>query len=183
MRWWPLAVVVLAVGAVVVVIGTRGPETTTIRLGGGEQGGQYQQVAALIAHNVGETVESISVSVQPGRGSADNVARLEAGSLEMGLVQNDAEGGAELRTVALLYDEVLHLMVGSKSGIETPADLRGKRVAVGAAGSGTATLAVAVLEHFGLPRDAYTALDLPLRDAFVGLTEGSVDAMFAVAGL
>ncbi len=163
----------------------------------GPEGGSYRRVGeairgALRGAEAGGQGE-IEFSTAPSTGSVANVRRLSRGDAELAIVQGDVlfhavrgtgafpETVGGLRAVAVLYPETLHLLArpgGEIAGLES---LRGRRVAVGEAGSGTAVSAAEVLEAAGLdPKDVTTAA-LALPAALAALKAGEVDAVFAPA--
>ena len=95
--------------------------------------------------------------------AVDNIKLLKAGKGELAMViadvTNDAiqgvgrfekDGKIPLRTLAVLYGNLNHMVVLKESGINTVPDLKGKRVSVGAPGSATEVKSVRILEAFGL---------------------------------
>lgn len=130
-------------------------------LAGGPESGEYQQVATLIATsltNSGTTSEALSTD-----GSVENVELLGSGQVAAALVQNNvamrARVGAtpfvcsaapDLRALASLFPEQVHVIVRRDSPVASLADLKGKRVDVGLANSGTRFDAEAVLAATGL---------------------------------
>ena len=89
---------------------------------------------------------------------------------------------ANLRALASLYVESLHLVVTAISGIKRVADLRGRRVSLDVEGSGTLIDALAVLEAFGLAPGDLTAVHVSQDRAIDLMTGGALDALFIVAG-
>lgn len=134
---------------------------------------------------------------QLSSGALANLRDLEAGWLEAALVQADvahlaftaggpfAEGPARvnLRAVASLYPQALHVVVLRRGRIGRLEDLRGRRVALGERGSGTGWAAGRVLAAHGLGRDDLEARDLAPGLAVERLAAGKLDAVFALGGL
>ncbi len=87
----------------------------------------------------------------------------------------------ELRYIAYLYGVQTNLVVNKNSPIKTFSDLKGKRVALGAAGSGVYEVATELMENHGLTKDLYKPLWLGYKEVVEGLQDGSIDAGF-VAG-
>lgn len=88
----------------------------------------------------------------------------------------------DIRTIGTLHSSILHMVTLPGSGIETIEDLRGKRVAVGPAGGGTLNLLRDVLEIHGMTMEDLTPSFVSYSDGFSQLTDGFLDASFAVAG-
>ena len=141
-------------------------------------------------------VEGLIASAVSSRGSVDNINAIVSGLRNSGFAQSDVaywaytgtgtqEGqppAENLRTIASLFEEHIHLVALADSGIETVADLAGKRVSVDEPGSGTYVDARLILEAFGLTFDDIEEENLKGGDATEALRNGKVDALFIVAG-
>jgi TRAP transporter TAXI family solute receptor len=163
-----------------------------LRIGTGGTAGTYFPVGVLMAAAVSQPGKIIATA-QSSNGSLGNVISVSSGSLESGLSQADVaswgyngvgifEGKPRLlglRLIANLYPESIHIVVKKGSGIKTIGDLRGKRVALDEAGSGTLISARQVLAAYGLteadmkpeyikPNQAGDKLRAATLDAFDG---------------
>ncbi len=125
-----------------------------------------------------------------------NVRGIQQGRLESGFVQSDVAYWAytgtgtfagmdpvsELRTIASLYPESVHIVVRDDSSIRRIGDLRGKRVSLDEPGSGTLIDAELVLREYGISTSdidpEYMKPDLAIRR----MRERKLDAFFIVAG-
>jgi uncharacterized protein len=87
-----------------------------------------------------------------------------------------------LRFIAALFPEDVHIVVRAESGIHTIKDLKGKRIGMGEAGSGTLADARLVLEAAGISECDVTSRFLRLAPAAEALAAGEIDAFFIVAG-
>ncbi|MGE4527561.1 MAG: TAXI family TRAP transporter solute-binding subunit [Rhodospirillaceae bacterium] len=87
----------------------------------------------------------------------------------------------ELCAVTALAPESLHILVRRGGGIRKVADLKGKRIAIGAEASDPAALTALVLRLHGISRRAYKAVPLNPEAAASALAEGRVDAMIFLA--
>jgi hypothetical protein len=128
----------------------------------------------------------------PSEGSVGNIRLLTDHSVQFALVQNDIARSAyagtgrfagapqrDLRAVASLFPETIQLVARSSAGITSVADLQGRRVGLGPAGSGTRANALAILAANGLTEDALGAtFPGPLSDAVQALAEDRIDAFF-----
>ena len=136
---------------------------------------------------------SVSVSTQ---GSVSNVIGISNGTLEGGFAQADVVFWAlrgehvfrtrgaigNLRSVANLYPEAMHLVVGINSGIRSLEDLEKKKISIGPAGSGTNAAAQLLLETRGVrvsKENMFTLLD---SESYEAITSGEIDAFFMIAG-
>src|SRR5699024_2624777 len=84
--------------------------------------------------------------------------------------------------VGSLYPETVQIVTTKKSGIESVEDLKGKKVSVGAPGSGTYVNAEQILEMHGLTMDDIDAQNLDFGESAGGIKDGNIDAAFITAG-
>lgn len=184
-------------------------EPTFFRIGTGSTSGTYYPVGGLIASAISNPVGSRSCErggscgvpgliavAQSTSGSVENVEAIALGQMESGFCQADvaywASTGtgiyeaigarANIRSIANLYPETLHLIVRQDLGVHRVSDLRGKRISVDREGSGSRVDAMLVLEAYGLGPD-----DLEIISAAPGvaadlLRAGELDGFFMVVG-
>ena len=98
-----------------------------------------------------------------------------------GTMESEAPA-SDLRSIAALFPEHIHLVTLADSGIESVSDLRGLRGSVDEPGSGTRVDATLILDAFGIGLDDITAEDVKGAAATDALRNGRLDAMFVVAG-
>lgn len=141
-------------------------------------------------------VDGLIASAVSSRGSVDNVNAIVSGLRDSGFAQSDVaywaytgtgtmegeEPAEDLRTIAALFEEHIHLVTLADSGISSVADLKGKRVSLDEPGSGTYVDANLILEANGLSQDDLTPEQLKGAAATEALRNGKVDAIFVVAG-
>jgi TRAP transporter TAXI family solute receptor len=137
-------------------------EKTVVSLGTATPGGGFPAYGQAFADTVNETDPTLEVRPQNTKGSTDNVPLLEAGKLDLGLVQGEvaleAFNGigrpkADLRLLSAMYATPGMFVVRADSPYRSIDDLKGKPVAFGAKGSGLVILARYVLDGLGLDRD------------------------------
>ncbi|MEA5064416.1 MAG: TAXI family TRAP transporter solute-binding subunit, partial [Eubacteriales bacterium] len=129
----------------------------------GGTSGTYYALGGEIANLFAKNIEGLDVTAQSTGASAENIRLIDRGEAELGIVQNDvadyafngvnAFEGEQIQNfdvVASMYPEVVQLVVNADAGINTLADLKGKKVSIGAAGSGVYFNAVQYLEVAGL---------------------------------
>ncbi len=132
-------------------------------LGGGPRGGSFQGVAEELAAIINESALEKQVSARPSGGSAANLFKVSQGRLDMALVyagdaylaekglhRSDRKPLENVEALARLYGGAAQLVVAEWSVIETPYDLKGKRVAIGNPGSGTALSAKRYFSSLGI---------------------------------
>ena len=164
------------------------------RIGTGGTAGTYYPVGGMIANAVSQPGKII-VTAQATNGSVANVNGIAGGAMESGFSQSDvatwAYSGtfafqdkkvADLRMIANLYPESIHLVVKKGSGIKTVADLKGKRVALDEPGSGTLINARMVLAAYGVKESDIKPEYIKPNQAGDKLKDGALDAFFFVGG-
>ena len=141
-------------------------------------------------------VPNLIASAVSSRGSVDNVNAIISGLRNSGFAQSDVaywaytgtgtmegkEPSKDLRTIAALFQEHIHLVALKKSNINSVKDLKGKRVSLDEPGSGTYVDAKLILESNGLSTSDVKAEALKGKAATDALRNGKVDAIFVVAG-
>ena len=162
---------------------------------GGEAGTYYGYCTAM--SGVLNEKTGIDFKVLTSGGSKANIQRIQVEDANMAIVQNDvmyyAYTGTDLFTgeqtqdfsaMAVLYPELCQIIASKESGIKTVADLAGKRVSVGDAGSGVEFNAKQILEACGI--DMETGIqknNLGFDASADALKDGKIDAFFCVAGI
>jgi TRAP transporter TAXI family solute receptor len=177
------AVVIVVAGGVWYWFGAA-TSVQPLRIGTGGAGGTYYPLGQGLAEVFNaELPDRVRAEVLETSGSSDNAQRLEAGEVEMAIVQNDTEVGADVRAIAPLYPEVLQVVVRAEVGIESLRDVWGHPMSAGPEGSGTDVLASRVLEHFGMAEYADTLVHCSTSQAVERFEGGEIDGAFLVSGL
>ena len=144
------------------VAGAQAAEFINVLTGG--TSGIYYPMGVALSQIYGKAMPDVKASVQSTKASAENLNLLQAGRGEIGFTLGDAlsdawKGDAEagfatplkkLRGLAGIYPNYIQIVASADSGIKTLADLKGKRISVGAPKSGTELNARAVLKAAGL---------------------------------
>ncbi|MBS0336938.1 MAG: TAXI family TRAP transporter solute-binding subunit [Proteobacteria bacterium] len=137
-------------------------DRTVVLLGTATPGGGFPVYGAAFAATVNEAEPSLRVETQNTRGSGENIPLLEAGKLDLGLVQGESaheavygigRKKADLRIVAAMYSSPGLFVVRADSHAKTIRDLVGKPIAFGAKSSGLVILSRYVLDGIGLDQD------------------------------
>ena len=168
--------------------------TEQVRMATGGPTGTYYAYGTALGQILTEKTK-IPISIQSTGASKANIQLMEAGEIEIAMVQNDvmdyAWKGVDLfngeviqsfRGMAALYAEVCQIVANPAAGIRTIADLRGKNVSVGDAGSGTEFNSRQILEAYGMSFDDIGKQNLGVGDSADALRDGKIDAFFFVAG-
>ncbi len=183
---------VLALALVVSLAACGG--TTSMTMGTGSPTGTYYAYGGIIGqyitNNAGVTVNTVSTG-----GSKDNIQGINIGDYQLGTVQSDVmhyawngsrsfetEGAiTSFRTVAGLYAEAVQLVTVNPE-IKSVADLKGKKVSIGAPGSGVYFNAMDVLAAAGIAETDITPQYQNFDESADALKDGKIDAAFIVAG-
>jgi TRAP transporter TAXI family solute receptor len=163
----------------------------------GPEAGEYHPIGEALVARVGKVDRTVQVRNLETAGSVENARLIGTSQADYALIQSNvaalaaagegpfAQGGAvtSLRALGSLFPEPVHVVVPAASPIRTVADLRGKRVALGAPDSGTRADALAVLAAHGLAaNDLAEVRDEGLEAAARRLRAGQLDAFFATVG-
>ena len=161
---------------------------------GGTAGTYYAYGNVLAQYVAGNS--DVAMTAVAGNGSADNIDKLDMEVAQLGFVQNDvayyAYNGIRFeryegqpinvfRAIASLYTEAVQLATCNPD-IKSVADLKGKNVSIGAAGSGVYFNAIDFLAAYGLTEEDINAQYLNFADSAESLKDGKIDAAFVVAG-
>lgn len=164
-------------------------------LAGGPEAGQYSSFAQAMS----QALRGQGLSIQPltTEGGLENLRLLRDGNVVLALSQSDmahfavngsgpfADAGPNLnlRALASLYPEPVHVLVRADSDLHSIAALSGKRVNLGPEGSASRNTALAVLAAHGLnPPDLAQGASLGLQQGLTELRDGNLDALIQVIG-
>src|SRR4029077_13794613 len=137
-------------------------DRTVVTLGTATPGGGFPVYGQAVADTVNEVDATLDVQPRNTKGSTENVPLLEAGSLDLALVQGEVvhealtgvgRAPADLRVLAAMYSTPGMFVVRADAPYRSIEDLKGRPVAFGARGSGLIILARYVLDGLGLDRD------------------------------
>ena len=170
-----------------------GGSSAKLRFVTGGESGTYYAFGSVIAQHATNNA-GINVVGLVGNGSQANIEELQAGNADLAFCQSDvmayAYEGTNIfdakvdcfSTVAALYTEQVQIVTVDPS-IKTVADLKGKNVSIGAAGSGVFFNAVDILGAYGLDveKDINPTYQ-SFGDSADALKDGKIDAAFIVAG-
>jgi len=200
MRRITLAFVLLAMVGVAVWPAVA-QQRTFIAIATGGTAGVYFPLGAALAEIWSGKVPNVQATAQTSGASVANIRLLQRGDVAVAFVQNDityyafhgtemfmdrvankAQPIANLRGMAMLYPETIQVVTLKSKGINSIADLRGKRIAVGAPGSGTEVNARQILRAFELGYYNTRPDFLNFAEAADQLKDGVIDAAFITAG-
>ncbi len=164
-------------------------------LGTGGTTGTYYAIGGVMATVLNPLLQESQLTVTSTGASKANIQDIDDGASDLATVQNDvmyyAYTGTDLfeadgaydtfAAVAGLYDETVQIITCDDS-IKSVADLAGKSVSVGDAGSGVEFNAKQILDAYDLSFDDITVVNLSFGDSSKSLKDGKIDAAFVVAG-
>ncbi|MBM4330171.1 MAG: TAXI family TRAP transporter solute-binding subunit [Deltaproteobacteria bacterium] len=161
---------------------------TFIMAASGPIGGTFLPYVGGLAVYATEAIEGLTVSIEATGGSTENVHLIGRKESHIGIAHgstifNASKGLDEykgtvykdLRGLFRTYGNVAHIVTLKKTGIKTVADLKGKRISMGTAGSGSAISGEKFLRHLKL-WDQVKAIHLPAMEASEALKDGRIDA-------
>lgn len=161
------------------------PSGTRIRMACGEPGGLYLRFGHLLRDVLGS--RGIDLEIVASTGSADNLALLRSGGADLAIALADSaeQQGAGFSAIGQVYQNYLQCVVRSAGSAHRLGDLAGRRVSIGAPGSGSSLTTRRVLRAAGL-LDGTDPPELgqhPLEDALRALDERRIDAFFWSGGI
>ncbi len=170
--------------------------TGRLSIATGGTGGVYFPLGGGLADLISENIEGYTATAEETNASVDNMNLIGSGDSDIAFVLGDTasdavagagefEGGAiEACAIGILYTNFTQLVASAESGITSVADLEGKRVSLGEAGSGTEIIGLRVLEGGGLDPDAdIERAQLGVAETVDALRDGTLDAGFWSGGL
>lgn len=164
----------------------------------GGQAGVYYPLGVSLSQIYGKAIPNVRSTAQVTKASAENLNLLQAGRGELAFTLGDALSDAfkgneeagfktpldKLRGLSATYNNYIQIVASADSGIKTLADLKGKRVSVGAARSGTELNARAILKAGGLSyKDLAKVEYLPFGESVELIKNRQLDATLQSAGL
>ncbi|MBQ7115939.1 MAG: TAXI family TRAP transporter solute-binding subunit [Clostridia bacterium] len=167
---------------------------TAMTMGTGGTAGTYYGYGGILGNQI-KTSTGVTVNVVATDGSKANILGIDTGNYQLGTVQSDVmsyawegsrafqeEGKIDsFRVIGGLYAEAVQLVTMDKN-IKTVQDLKGKKVSIGAAGSGVYFNAIDVLNAAGLEESDIVPQYQSFADSADALKDGKIDAAFVVAG-
>ncbi len=172
-------------------------EKLRLIIGTGGTGGVFFPYGGGIARILTEKMPNTEATAQETGGSVDNMKLVQSGDVDVGFSTVDSAydalngtgayqdtGAVPARTIAVLYQSFIHVVALESSNINTVADMRGKPISVGSAGSSTEAAADRILEAAGLdPQNDVQRENLGVADSVAAMKDGKIEAFFWIGGL
>lgn len=188
--------VALALVAAAGLAGAAIAQQKTMAIGTGGTGGVYYPLGGAIANVLSKTLPNMQATAEVTGGSVDNLKLIASGQSEMGFTMADAaadafkgedkfkSGKVPLQTLLVVYPNRMHVVTVEGSGINTMADLKGKRVSTGSPGSATEVMAFRVIEAAGFDKDKDMKRErLGVAESVNAIKDRKIDAFFWVGGI
>jgi uncharacterized protein len=190
------AVLALALFGGLVLAGIVQAEQKQLSIGTGDPGGVYFPLGGAVANVLAKALPDLHATVEVTGGSVDNIRLIAAGQSDLGFTMADAAADAmqgqdkfrnnkvALQTLLVVYPNRMHVVTLEDTGIQTLADLKGKRVSTGSPGSATEIMASRAIDVIGLDKDTDIKRErLGVAESVNALTDRRIDAFFWVGGI
>ncbi|OAN47236.1 C4-dicarboxylate ABC transporter substrate-binding protein [Chloroflexus islandicus] len=177
---------------------TPAPSGGKLRLiiGTGGTGGVFFPYGGGLARILTEKMPNTEATAQETGGSVDNLKLLQNDEAQIGFTTADSAydaingvaaykdtGKVPAAAIAVLYQSFIHVVARADSGITSVADMKGRPVSIGSAGSSTETAAIRLLEAAGLTVADITPENLGVADSVAAMKDQKIDAFFWIGGL
>jgi TRAP transporter TAXI family solute receptor len=167
-----------------------------LAIGTGGTGGVYYPLGDAIANVLSKNLRGLQATAEITGGSVDNLKLIAIGQNDLGFTMADAALDAmqgqekfknnkvPLQTLLVVYPNRMHVVTVEGTGIETLADLKGKRVSTGSPGGATEVMAFRVIEAAGLDKDKDMKRErLGAAESVNAIKDRKIDAFFWVGGI
>jgi TRAP transporter TAXI family solute receptor len=166
----------------------------TFSIATGGPAGLYYPIGGGMASIWSERLPNVNVKAEVTGGSVTNVIQVARNESDLGIAMADVVNDAYLgqgrfpealpiRVLFTAYPNIVHILTLEQTGIEDVRQLLGKRVSMGAAGSGTAVAAENVLTSLDVDLSEISPIYLSFSETTSALKDGTIDAGFVVGGL
>ncbi|SHJ10524.1 TAXI family TRAP transporter solute-binding subunit [Lutispora thermophila] len=172
------------------------PAKTNMILATGGTSGTYYPYGGAMAQIFNSKIQNMNVTAQSTGASVENCKLLGQNEAELAIVQNDmldyAYNGIEafaagkienIRGIATLYPEIVQIVASVDSGITNIKDMKGKRVSVGAPGSGVEANARQIFEATGLTYNDMSVSYLSFSESADAFKDKHIDCFFVTSGI
>jgi TRAP transporter TAXI family solute receptor len=161
----------------------------------GGTAGTYYPFGGAMAKIWNSKIPGVNVTAQATGASAENIRLINKKEVELALVQSDTidfafnakeafkERLTKMNAIAVLYPEVIQIVVRGNTKIKSFADLKGVKMGVGAPGSGTEANFRQLLEVYGMKKDDVKAQYLSFAESAEQFKDKHIDAFIVTAGI
>ena len=182
--------------AAIALAGSGEAQQKQLSIGTGDPAGVYFPLGGAVANVLTKALPDLHATVEVTGGSVDNIKLIATGQSELGFTMADAAMDAmqghdkfknnkvALQTLLVVYPNRMHVVTIEGTGIETLADLKGKRVSTGSPGSATEIMASRAIEAAGLHKDKDMKRErFGVAESVNAITDRRIDAFFWVGGI
>ncbi|WP_428247743.1 TAXI family TRAP transporter solute-binding subunit [Ferrovibrio sp.] len=186
----------MALIGAVAMAGSAEAQSRNLSIATGGTGGVYYPMGGGLANLLTKYVPGWQATAEVTGGSVDNLKLVGAKKADIGFSMADASldasrgedkfKGAPVahKALAVLYPNIMHVVSVDGSGVNSMADLKGKRVSTGSPGSATEVMAFRVLEAAGIDKDKDLKRErLGAAESTNAIKDKKIDAYFWVGGL
>jgi hypothetical protein len=161
----------------------------------GGTAGTYYPFGGAMAKIWNSKIKDMNVTAQTSGASGENVRLINKKEVELALVQSDTldfafnakeafkEPLKGMSAIAVLYPEVVHVVVAAGSPIKSFADLKGKKIGVGAPGSGTEANFRQLLDAYGMKKEDVNGQYLSFSESAEAFKDKHIDAFIVTGGV
>lgn len=181
LKVWGLLAVIVLVGFLITYQYVGAPPPKVVRIATGANNGAYYTFAEEYARLLAS--DGITLEVVPTAGSVENLELLKSGEVSLALIQGGSatrDDKERLQSLGSLFLEPVWIFVRRQS-VKRFLELKGNRVSVGIAGSGTHLLATQLLSAAGITETNTQLIREETTQAIDSLSNGKIDAAFFVA--
>lgn len=186
-----IATKILAAAAMVFM--SNAASAQELRIGTASLGGAYYPMGQALSNMVNKHAEGYTMVPIVTGGGAENPRLVASGEVDLGIApaslsflatkgKGPYKEALDIKAMGQLHSSILHMVTLPGNGIDSIADLKGKRVAVGPAGGGTLAITRNMFKLYGMTMEDIVPSFLSYADGFSQLSDGNVDAAFALAG-
>ena len=182
LKVWGLLAVIVLVGFLITYQYVGAPPPKVVRIATGANNGAYYTFAEEYARLLAS--DGITLEVVPTAGSVENLELLKSGEVSLALIQGGSatrDDKERLQSLGSLFLEPVWIFVRRQSAVKRFLELKGNRVSVGIAGSGTHLLATQLLSAAGITETNTQLIREETMQAIDSLSNGKIDAAFFVA--
>ena len=160
-----VAILAMTISAGLAFASAAHAQQKTMSIGTGGTGGVYYPLGGAVANVLSKSLPNVQATAEVTGGSIDNLKLIGAGKSELGFTMADAaldalngedkfkSGKLALQALLVVYPNRMHVVTVEGTGINSMADLKGKRVSTGSPGGATEVMAFRVIEAAGLDKE------------------------------
>lgn len=190
-----LSALILAAGLLLGAANVYSADSQRLTLATGGTSGVYFPLGGAIGQVLGSNGNgSLSVTAQATGASGENMRLVESGDVDFAIVQNDVADAAfngtapfreklgDVRALGRLYPEYLHVVASKDSGIKSLEDFKGKKISVGARGSGNEVNCRQIFDFYGLDYKNLEPIFLPYSETADQFKDRNLDGFVFTIG-